>query len=162
SRSRDNNGISMMQFREMTVGGESDNIAPDPDDPQIVFGGRVDKLDLRTEQVRHVDPTLAAPDIYRRTWTLPLTFSPRQPHVLYFANQRVYRTVDQGEHWDPISPDLTRADPGVPTTLDATTAADNLEHGKRRGVVYAIAPSPVADNLIWAGTDDGLVWRTRD
>ena len=79
----------MMQFREMTVGGVADNIAPDPDDPQTVFGGRVDKLDLRTEQVRHVDPTLALPEIYRHTWTLPLTFSKRQPHVLYFANQRL-------------------------------------------------------------------------
>jgi photosystem II stability/assembly factor-like uncharacterized protein len=162
SRSRDGNGISMMQFREMTVGGEADNIAPDPDDPQIVFGGRVDRLDLRTEQVRHVDPTLAAPDIYRRTWTLPLTFSPRQPHVLYFANQRLFRTTDRGEHWEPISPDLTRPDPGVPANLNAVTADDNVGQGKRRGVIYAIAPSPVADGLIWVGSDDGLIWRTRD
>ena len=163
SASRDHNGISMMQFREMAVGGEADNIAPDPDDAQTVFGGRVDKLDLRSEQVRHVDPTLAVPDdLYRRTWTLPLVFSPRPPHVLYFANQRLYRTADRGEHWDTISPDLTREDPGVPPNLDAATAADNPGQGKRRGVIYAIAPSPVADGLIWTGTDDGLIWRTRD
>jgi len=162
SRSRDHNGISMMQFRELAVGGEADNIAPDPDDPQTVFGGRVDKLDLRTEQVRHVDPTLSQPDIYRKTWTLPLVFSPRQPHVLYFANQRLYRTSDHGEHWEPISPDLTREDPGVPANVDAVTAQDNQDQGKRRGVIYAIAPSPMADGLIWAGTDDGLIWRTQD
>ena len=162
SRSRDHNGISMMQFRETAVGGEADNIAPDPDDSQIVFGGRVDKLDLRTEQVRHVDPTLAQPDIYRHTWTLPLTFSPRAPHVLYFANQRLFRTSDRGEHWQPISPDLTREDPGVPPNVDAATAADNQGQGPRRGVIYAIAPSPVADGVIWIGTDDGLIWRTRD
>ena len=162
SVSRDHNGISMMQFREVAVGGEADNIAPDPDDPQTVFGGRVDKLDLRTEQVRHVDPTLALPDINRFTWTLPLTFSPRAPHVLYFANQRLYRTADHGEHWDTISPDLTREDPGVPPNVDAATAADNQDQGRRRGVIYTIAPSPVADGLIWTGTDDGLIWRTRD
>jgi photosystem II stability/assembly factor-like uncharacterized protein len=162
SRSRDHNGISMMQFHEMAVGGEADNIAPDPDDPQIVFGGRVDKLDLRTDQVRHIDPTLAQPDIYRRTWTLPLTFSPRPSHALYFANQRLFRTTDRGEHWDAISPDLTREDPGVPSNLDGVTAADNLGQGKRRGVIYTIAPSPVADGLIWTGTDDGLIWRTQD
>lgn len=155
-------GITMREFAEVAAGGESDNIAPDPDDPQTVFGGRVDKLDLRTQQVRNVDPTLALPSLYRGTWTLPLVFSPRDKHVLFFANQRVYRTADGGEHWQPISPDLTREDPGVPKTLDAVTAADNLGQGPRRGVVYALAPSPAADGMIWAGTDDGLVWRTRD
>ena len=162
SRGSGNNGINMMQFHELTVGGESDNIAPDPDDPDIIFGGRVEKLDLRTQQARNVDPTLAMPDTYRATWTLPLTFSPRNPHILYFANQHMFRTADRGEHWDVISPDLTREGPAVPTTLDAATIADNLGQGPRRGVIYAIAPSPVVDGMIWAGTDDGLIWRTLD
>jgi photosystem II stability/assembly factor-like uncharacterized protein len=162
NRSGNGNGITMMQFHEMTAGGESDNIAPDPDDPNLIFGGRVDKLDLRTQQARHVDPTLALPDLYRGTWTLPLTFSPRNPHILYFANQHLFRTSDRGEHWEPISPDLTRANPAVPKTLDAPTIADNLGQGPRRGVIYAIAPSPLVDGLIWLGTDDGLIWRTRD
>jgi len=162
SRSGDGNGVSMMQFREVTVGGESDNIAPDPDDPETVFGGRVDKLDLRTQQARNVDPTLALPDLHRGTWTLPLVFSPRQPHALYFANQRLFRTRDQGEHWEAISPDLTRENPAVPRTLDAAAVADNLGQGPRRGVIYAIALSPLKDDLIWIGTDDGLIWRSDD
>jgi photosystem II stability/assembly factor-like uncharacterized protein len=162
SRSGDGNGISMMQFHEVTVGGESDNIAADPDDPDIVFGGRVDKLDLRTQQTRSVDPTLALPDLHRGTWTLPLVFSPRQPRILYFANQRLFRTRDQGEHWDAISPDLTRENPAIPKTLDAAAAADNLAQGPRRGVIYSIAPSPRTDGLIWTGTDDGLIWRSDD
>jgi len=163
SRGPGYDGINMTQFREITPGGESDNIAPDPKDHDIVFGGRVDKLDLRTQQVRHVDPTLAAePDLYRATWTLPLVFSRRDPHILYFGNQRVFRTADGGEHWDVISPDLTRENPGAPATLDAPAAANNLGTGPRRGVVYAIAPSRVADKDIWAGTDDGLIWRTHD
>ena len=77
-------------------------------------------------------------------------------------NQRLYRTADRGEHWEPISPDLTRENPGVPANLDAVTAADNQGQGPRRGVIYAIAPSPAADGVIWTGTDDGLIWRTRD
>ena len=162
SRGDGNDGINMTQFHELTVGGESDNIAPDPDDPQTVFGGRVDKLDLKSEQTRHVDPTFAEPDLYRRTWTLPLAFSARQPHVLYFANQKLFRTADRGEHWDAISPDLTRPDPGAPATLDASAAANNLGNGPRRGVIYAIAPSRTADKDLWLGTDDGLIWRTRD
>jgi len=160
SRTGTIDGISMMQFREVTAGGESDNIAPDPKDPEIVFGGRVEKLDTRTMQTHSVDPTLANTAINRHTWTLPLVFSPRDKRVLYFSNQRLFRTDDGGNHWSVISPDLTREDAGIPANLDAATAA--LTTGKRMGVIYAIAPSRVADGGIWAGTDDGLIWRTRD
>jgi photosystem II stability/assembly factor-like uncharacterized protein len=155
-------GISIMEFREITAGGESDNIAPDPKDPDILYGGRVSKLNLRTMQTRDVDPTVAHLNLDRRTWTLPLVFSPRDPSALYFSNQRLFRTRDGGEHWDVISPDLTREDPGVPANLDAATAALRPGTRTRFGVIYAIAPSRTADHDIWAGTDDGQIWRTRD
>ncbi|HEY2346590.1 MAG TPA: hypothetical protein VGH80_12050 [Xanthomonadaceae bacterium] len=154
--------ISMEQFHEVTAGGESGMIAPDPDDPDIVYGGAVDKLDLRTEQTRNVDPTLADPDLYRRTWTLPLAFNAADPKVLYFGNQKLWRTADGGEHWRAISPDLTREQPGVPANVDAVTAANNLGQGARRGVVYAIGSSKLDAKQLWAGTDDGLVWRSDD
>ena len=154
-------GINMTEFHEITAGGESDEIAPDPADPDTIYGGRVDKLDLRSGQTRSVDPTLAFPDNYRGTWTLPLTFGKRD-HTLYFGNQRIFATVDGGQHWTPVSPDLTRPDPAVPASLDAATIADTAVRGPRRGVVYDIGPSALKDGLIWAGTDDGLVWRTRD
>ncbi len=155
-------GIDMTQFHEITAGGEADNIAPDPQDPSIIYGGRVARLDLDTWQTRQVPPTLPYPDLYRRTWTLPLTFSHRDPHVLYYANQRVFRTEDGGEHWRPISPDLTREDPGAPPNLDPVTAANTTHSGPRMGVVYTLAPSRTADHDLWVGTDDGLVWRTKD
>ncbi len=154
-------GVNMTQFHESEAGGESDNLAPDPNDPQVVYGGRVDRLDRHTGQLRSVDPTLATPGEYRETWTLPLVFGPDRKS-LYFANQRIFRTVDGGNHWDPISPDLTRPDPGVPATFDAPTAADIVKPGPRKGVVYAIGPSPRDPQDVWAGTDDGLVWRSRD
>ena len=162
SRTDNIDGINLRQFREITAGGENGNIAPDPDDPEVIFGGHVDKLDLRTEQTQSVTPALAYPGLYRSTWTLPLVFGTTGSHALYFGNQRVFRTVDQGRHWDPISPDLSREDPGTPANLDPATLQDNEHAGPRRGVVYAIGPSPRAERLIWAGTDDGLVWRTRD
>lgn len=163
SRSGSGDGITMEQFHEITPGGESGMIAPDPDDPNIVYGGTVDKLDTRTEQVRSVDPTLAYPLAhYRGAWTLPLTFSKRGTRTLYFANQRLFRTTDGGDHWAPISPDLTRADAGTPANLDAPTAADDSHVGKRRGVIYSIAPSPLDAKTLWVGTDDGLVWRSTD
>lgn len=162
SRTNTIDGISITEFREITAGGESDNIAPDPNDPEILYGGRVEKLDTRTHQTQVVDPTIAYPNVDRRTWTLPLTFSHRDPHVLYFANQRVFRTDDGGNHWTVISPDLTRENPGIPANLDPTTAELKAASGSRFGVVYAIAPSRLADHDIWAGTDDGQIWRTHD
>jgi len=163
SRTGTIDGVSLMNFRETTAGGESDNIAPDPKDPDVIYGGRVDRLDLRTQQTRSVDPTIAHLESNeRRTWTLPLAFSVRDPRVLYFANQRLYRTEDGGERWTIISPDLTREDPGTPPNLDPTTAALHQRTGPRRGVIYAIAPSRTADRELWVGTDDGLIWRTRD
>lgn len=162
SRTGNFDGITMRDFREITAGGESDMIAPDPGDPDIIYGGRVDRLDLRSGQTRSIDPTLATPDLYRRTWTLPLAFSKREPTHLYFGNQKLFRTGDGGAHWDTISPDLTRESPAVPPNLDAVTAANNLGQGPRRGVIYAIAPSPLDAGLIWVGTDDGLVWQTPD
>jgi hypothetical protein len=74
----------------------------------------------------------------------------------------LFRTENGGQHWTIISPDLTREDPGTPPNLDPATAALNPQPGTRRGVIYAIAPSRLADHDIWAGTDDGLIWRTRD
>ena len=114
-------GISMTEFHEVTAGGESGEIAPDPDDPDMVYGGTVDRLDLKSGQTRSVNPTLAFPDDYRGEWTLPLTFGKRD-HALYFGNQRLFRTRDSGQTWTPISPDLTRAELTIPATLDAPTA----------------------------------------
>lgn len=154
-------GINMTNFHEVTAGGESDEIAPDPKDPDLVYGGRVARLDLKSGQVKDVDPTLAYPDNYRRTWTLPLKWAKRE-HALFFANQRIWRTDNGGETWVPISPDLGRPTLTVPPTLDPATIKDTSVAGPRRGVVYDIGLSPVKDGLIWAGTDDGLVWRTDD
>jgi photosystem II stability/assembly factor-like uncharacterized protein len=163
SRTSGRDGISMEQFHEISPGGESDMIAPDPDDPNIIYGGRVERLDQRTNQVRDIDPTLAYPAAhYRAAWTLPLAFSKRGKTVLYFANQRLFRTADGGNHWAPISPDLTRPDAGIPANLDPPTAADDDHVDKRRGVIYSIAPSPLQAATLWVGTDDGLVWKTSD
>jgi photosystem II stability/assembly factor-like uncharacterized protein len=162
SRTTGLDGINLSHFREITAGGESHNIVPDPRDPQIVYGGTVEKLDLHTMQTQSLDPTLAVPGEYRSSWTQPLVFSRRDPRVLYFANQRLFRTEDGGRHWSAISPDLTREDPGVPANLDAATAATAPRPGPRLGVIAAVEPSRVADGDLWVGTDDGLVWRTRD
>ncbi|HZD52402.1 MAG TPA: hypothetical protein VE175_05105 [Woeseiaceae bacterium] len=162
SRTSTGDGITLEQFKEVTAGGEAQNVVPDPLDPEVIYGGTVEKLDQRTEQTRSIDPTVAHPAQWRRTWTLPLAFSRKDPQVLYFGRQRVFRTADSGEHWEIISPDLTRANPAIPPNLDPATAGHDLGLGARRGVVYALAPSRVAERDLWAGTDDGLVWHTRN
>jgi photosystem II stability/assembly factor-like uncharacterized protein len=154
--------ITLRDWRPISVGGENGYVVADPENPDVIAGGGVGRFDWRTLQEQDVDPTLAYPGDYRGEWTLPLTRSPRAPHALYFGNQYVFRTSDGGQHWDKISPDLTREAPAVPATLDPATAADSATAGPRRGVVYAIAASALTDGLLWCGTDDGLVWLTRD
>ena len=137
--------IPQRRWRPIAAGGESGEVAPDPKDGNQLFGGTVGRFDLTTMQDSNVDPTLDSPGAWRRTWTLPLTFSPRDPRVLYFSRQVLFQTTNGGESWKKISPDLTRENPGDPPNLDPATLADNLHNGPRRGVIYAIAPSPLAD-----------------
>ncbi len=158
----DYRSITMRDWNGISVGGESGTIVPDPRDADIVWGGTVSRFDWKTLQDRDLDPTLAHPGDYRSAWTLPLAISPRDPQAVYFARQVLFKTVDGGEHWERISPDLTREAPGVPASLDAETAADTAVPGPRRGVIYSIALSPLADGRIWCGTDDGLIWLSRD
>jgi photosystem II stability/assembly factor-like uncharacterized protein len=148
-------------WRPISTGDENGYIAVDPLNPEIIYGQTTSRQDLRNEQILQIPPTLAQTGHFRDEWTLPLVFSTVDPHVLYFGSQALFRTADGGNSWQIISPDLTREDPGVPGNLDAPTAADAPE-GKRRGVIYTIAPSPVQAGEIWAGTDDGLVQVTQD
>jgi len=153
--------LNFHDWRPMEAGDENGYIAPDPLNPEVVYGGFVARQDLRTEQIVQVPPGLAQTEKLRRTWTLPLVYSPLDVHVLYFGAQMLFRTADGGNSWKAISPDLTREDPGAPANLDAATAAD-APGGKRRGVIYTIGPSSVQAGEIWAGTDDGLIHLTQD
>ncbi|MBZ5565215.1 MAG: hypothetical protein LAP13_22690 [Acidobacteriia bacterium] len=158
-------GISFRDWRTIGVGGESQYIAPDPNDPNILYGGAfagaVVRYDMTTSQTQNIAPMLAHPGDYRHTWTLPTVFSPRNPHELFYGSQVLFRTVNSGQTWQIVSPDLTREDPSVPPNLDPPTVAD-APPGKRRGVIYTIAPSPLRAGEIWIGTDDGLIQVTRD
>ncbi|HVA34113.1 MAG TPA: hypothetical protein VNG31_08205, partial [Candidatus Baltobacteraceae bacterium] len=154
--------ISQQQFRPLDVGGENGYLAPDPRHPGLVFGGTVTKEIPESGFEQNLDPTLDRPKaLWRNVWTLPLAFSMADHHSLYFAHQDIFRTRDGGDTWQIVSPDLSRANEGTPANLDPATLRD--DNGiTRHGVVYAIAPSPLRAAVIWAGTDDGLVWLSRD
>jgi photosystem II stability/assembly factor-like uncharacterized protein len=139
-------------------------VAPDPLDPDIIYGGGrtdVSKYHWSTGQVQNVTPIPVRNAKYRTDRTEPTLFSPIDPHILYFASNVLFKTTNGGSSWQAISPDLTRENPGVPPSVGAL-AAKNPEAGKQRGVIYALAPSFRDVNTLWAGTDDGLIWITRD
>lgn len=155
--------IDAHDWRPIDAGGESGTIAADPLHPAHVYGNAPateENVDTNWELV--IDPTLKYPDtVWRNTWTLPIVVSPQNPQVLYTSHQRIFRSSDRGRSWHLMSPDLTRPGNTVPPNLDPPTVADSTGL-PRRGVVYWIAPSPVRAHEIWAGTDDGLIWITRD
>ncbi len=154
--------ISARDWRPINAGGESDEIVADPAHPGTIFGGRVDREDLATGTTRSVAEDNAEEHDERANWTLPLVRSQADPKALYASHARIYRSRDGGNSWQTVSPDLTRATYPVPANLDAPTAADADDTNPRRGVVYAIAPSPILTARLWAGTDDGLIWTSGD
>ncbi len=162
--SRGNDGeITMREWHPVGVI-EYGYVAPDPLDPDIVYGaGRsaVTKFHWSTGQVQSVTPNLLPSDKYRTERTEPILFSPVDPHVLYYAANVLFKTIDGGHSWQSISPDLARPHDGVPASLGDLAAKDPKAE-MQRGAIYALAPSFHDLNTIWAGTDDGLIWITRD
>jgi hypothetical protein len=153
-------------------GGESGYIEAKPDEPDVTFGGDnsglLTRKDHRTNLLRVVnvwpnspDGHAAAESRYRFQWTAPLMFSPHNPGVLYTAGNVVFKTINQGQSWTAISPDLTRNDPkttgisGGPITHDQTTA-------EFYATVFTIAESFKKEGVLWAGSDDGLIHVTMD
>ncbi len=166
--SRSNDGSITFRDWHPTAAGESGYIAPDPSDPNIVYGGgtlgELFRYDKRTGQAQVIAPEAvrifgAAHPEFRFSWTSPLVFSSQNPHLLYLGTQYVLKSSDQGNSWEKISPDLTGADPKA-SQEGPLTAQNAKERG--HGVVYTIAPSPVAADQIWVGTDTGLIQLTRD
>ncbi len=136
-------------------------VAPDPLDPNIIYGGKATRFNRVTGQTQDVSPVILRTGKYRFNRTAPLIFSPVDPHTLYLGSNVLFKTTDGGNNWQVISPDLTRGDPGVPLSFGVFAESDK-DKGKHRGVIYSLAPSPKDVNLIWAGTDDGLIHVTHD
>ncbi|MCH7476032.1 MAG: glycoside hydrolase, partial [Gemmatimonadetes bacterium] len=150
-------------FREWSPVGvtEYGYVAPDPLNPDIVYGGRVTRYDRRTGQVQDVSPRPLRDGDYRIIRTMPILFSPVDPHTLYFASNTLWKTTTGGQSWDQISPDLSRETWEVPPNVGKYrgTPASRVT---RRGVIYTIAPSHTDIDVIWVGTDDGLIHVTDD
>ena len=160
--SRGNDGS--ITFRDWHPAGiiEYGYAAPDPLHPEIVFGaGRteVSRYNMITGQVQNVTPIPVRSDAYRADRSEPILFSPVDKHLMYYAANVLFQTADGGKNWRAISPDLTREHSGQPASLEPLTPADAA---KRRGAIYSVAASFQNTSTLWAGTDDGLLWLTRD
>ena len=153
-------------------GGEAGYIAPYPPDPNVVYAadyeGLITRFDKRNGQLRNItnqthlsDAGGAAPLEHRFQWTSPVMISAHDPEILYHAGEQLFKTTDGGVHWEAISPDLTRNDKskqqpsGGPINLDDSGT-------EYYDTIFALAESPVTKEVIWAGTDDGLIQITRD
>jgi photosystem II stability/assembly factor-like uncharacterized protein len=153
-------------------GGESGYIAPDPLDTDVFYagsyGGLLTRLNRRTGETRAVNVWPDNPmghasgDMTERfQWTYPIVIAPTDPHTLYATTQHVWKSTNEGQTWQRISPYLTRHDPstmgdsGGPITLDQTGV-------ETYATIFSLAPSPVDGRVIWAGSDDGIVHVTRD
>lgn len=137
---------------------------PDPLNPNVIFGsGRTDvtKYDWITGQVQRITPIPISSTKYRAERTQPLIFSPLDHRTMYYAANVLFKSIDHGQSWAEISPDLTREHPGIPPSVghmaDSTPGAD-----AHRGAIYSIAPSFTDINTIWIGTDDGVIQVTHD
>ena len=136
-------------------------VVPDPTDPDIVVGGKLSIYNRRTAQAQNILPVpLGAPD-FRVIRTQPIAFSPYDTKLMYFAANTLWATSDGGKTWKQVSPDLTRKTFDIPASVGIYHSEPTAQP-KQRGVIYALALSMVDPKLMWAGTDDGLIWITRD
>ena len=154
-------------------GGEPGYIAPDPRNPDLFYSGTnngayLDKFDKRTGLSREVNPY---PWFYsgepskeireRWQWTFPIIFSPVDPRVLYVSSQRLWKTTDGGQTWAAISGDLTRHAPETQEKSGGPITGD-MNGPEVYATIFAVGPGKRNVNIIWTGSDDGLVHVTRD
>ena len=171
SRSLSSEGIRNVDWHGVG-GGEAGHVVSDPTDPDIVYageyGGYISRYDHRAGQARNVavfpeNPSGhgAADFKYRFQWTAPIAISPHDSKVIYHAGNMLFRTDDGGQSWTAISGDLTRNDKTKQQWSGGPITGDNTGV-ETYGTIFALAESPRQRDLIWAGSDDGLVHLTRD
>ena len=159
SRSNDG-GITFREWHPVGVE-EYGYVAADPLDPNIIYGGKITKYDKRTAQVQNIAPNPVRNGKVRFIRTAPVLFSPVDHKTLFFAGNIIFKTSNGGSSWETISPDLSRETWDIPASVGIYNT-EEVKKMRQRGVVYSLAPSYQDLNVLWAGTDDGLIHITKD
>ena len=160
-KSRGDDGEITFRDWQPVAAEEYGYVVADPLDPDIIVGGKLSRFDWRTGQAQDILPVPMQTEDFRMLRTEPVVFSPLDPHLLFFAGNTLWQTRDLGDHWQKISPDLSREKYEPPASI-GKYKEDATKQAHRRGVIYTVAPSPLEANRIWGGTDDGLIHLTTD
>lgn len=134
-------------------------VAPDPNDPDVVIGGKLTRYDRRTGQTHDISPPQG--ELSRTLRTAPVLYSAADSRSLFYATNALWKSINNGQNWTALSGDLSRTAWDAPASVGTYRGTPEAQF-TRRGVVYTVAPSPIDSRVIWAGTDDGLVHVTRD
>jgi len=157
---------------ESTAGSESGYVVADPANPDIVYGGNyggyLSRLDHKTGENRAIsvwpdNPMGAGADVlkYRFQWNFPIFFSPHNPKKLYTAGNALFASENEGSSWEQISPDLTTNDKSKQGSSGGPITKDNTSV-EYYSTIFTAAESPYEKDLLWTGSDDGLVYVSKD
>ncbi len=159
--SRGNDGQITYREWHPVAAEEYGYVVADPLNPNLVYGGKITRYDKRNGQSQNISPEAVRSGKYRFLRTAPVLFNPIDKKTLYYAGNVLFKTMDGGNKWDVISPDLSRESWDIPAAVGIYTK-EEMKKMPRRGVIYTVAPSYVDINTIWCGTDDGLIHVTKD
>ena len=158
-------GITNSRWENM-YGGDGFWMFSDPADATHLYaeyqGGAIARVNKHTHEARDIQPKARAGEKLRFNWNTPLHLSPNEKGTLYMGSQFLFRTRDQGQTWDRISPDLTTNDPQKQRQEETGGVTVDNSAAEMHTTIYSISESPQAAGTIWIGTDDGNVQLTRD
>ena len=148
-------------------GGDGFCVHRDREDSRYVYwesqGGNLNRLDLKAKENKTIKPyPEGGMEKNRFNWNSPLVASPTNPKTIYFGSQYLFRSMDHGETWDRISPDLTTDDPEKQRQEESGGLTEDATSAENHCTIFTISESPLDENIVWAGTDDGNVQVTRD
>jgi photosystem II stability/assembly factor-like uncharacterized protein len=170
SQTDDNSGIRNADWYK-TLGADGHQSATEPGNPDIIYAetqqGGMHRIDLKTGEQVYIQPQPGEGEVYERfNWDAPIIVSPHNPSTIFFASQRVWRSDNRGDSWTAISDDLSRNENRIELEIMGKKQSwdnpwDNYAMSNYNSIT-SLAQSPIDENIIYAGTDDGIIQVTED